>query len=238
MLELLDLSHSRLARDAVHAPFAAVRLIRRHEDLLELGEMPPPAPGVLLGEHLLAAGVVSPEGLREALALQPRLPGRRLGWILTMLDHLKREDLDRVLAARMGVVTVSLAAFRPSADYSQRLTFETARRFGMVLLHEDERTSWVAVTDASDPKAREVASFALGKRVVLVQAGRRELDTYVREMDPRTATLRGAYYDAIQGLRGQQNERPLDYDAILGARGHQGHAPPGSLDFVTYPMAA
>jgi len=214
MFELQEVSYRGPVRAAPPAAFAAIRVIRRHEDLFALGEELLPATGVLLGEHLLAAGVVTAEGLREALALQPRLADRRLGWILTTLGRLRQDDLDRVLAARKGVVTVSLSGFRPSIDYTQRLPFEVARRFGMVLLHEEEGVSWVAAADAQNPHLREVATFALGRRVVLLRAGRREFDTYLRERDPRTVALRSPYYDAIQGVRGQQNHKlsgPLEY---------------------------
>jgi hypothetical protein len=220
MLKLEDLAiDSLLPTPASEASFDTVYALRRPEDALAFdGSTPPPAHR-RIGEHLLACGAITPDGLVEALALQPGLPGRRLGWILVMLGRLEQQALDRVLAARLGVVSVSLRGLRTPVEHRQRIPAATAKRLGIALVHEDARTAWVAFADTTDPRAREAATFVLGKRIVALHAGRSEVLALLGERDPDRAELGSPYYDATQ----RRGEAAIDARLV----------PADSLDFVS-----
>lgn len=192
-------------------------------DLRALPDELPPAPSRRIGEELVARGFLRPEELAEGLAYKTRLPNRRLGWILVMLGFVRQEQLDEVLASRAGIPIVSIGAFRQHPDQRGRLPQATAARLGIALLHEDERTAWVALADAVDERAREVARFVLGKRVVFVHASRAEIEGFHRRCEPGAVPPVGLYDDAPVGCReglaarGAAPEGPLDYPAARAA---------------------
>lgn len=221
MFQLEELKINSLVRTpSPEGAFAPVRALRGIEDLFKIDGSVPALPVRRIGEQLLEQGIITSSALQEALAMQPRLPGRRLGWILVMLGRLGQEQLERFLATRMGVPSVSLGGLGTAAGYRARLPFRTSRRLAMALVHEDARTAWVAFADTTDLRAREAASFILGKRIVALHASRSEIMAFLRERDPSRAKFGNPYHDETAGSR----EIAVELESM----------PADSLDFVSY----
>lgn len=178
-----------------------------------------------LGEHLVEVGLVSQAAVREAMALQAGMPGRRLGWILVMLDWLTRDELDRVIASRVGIPSVSLAAFPVPRDMPRRLPVAIARSANMAFVHEDERHVWVAFADVTDARAvalARFAAFAAGKRVVAVQASRGDIEQFNNHRDP-------SWVAPVHPYLGKPTRPWVDI-----AKPEWKAMPQDSLDFVAY----
>jgi hypothetical protein len=212
---LQDISHSGALADAGDPAAGRVPVPTDAHELVALGADLPAATGLPIGEQLVAAGMVTREALAEALAIQARVPGRRLGWILVVLGQLSQEDLDRVLAWRVGVRSISITRFRPAPGLRSRLSLAHVRRLGIALLHEDERTAWVAFADATDARAREAAGFALGKRVLALHAPRSQIAALHRAQESGATDPR-VWHDASHRRRDALPEeapalRPLEF---------------------------
>jgi general secretion pathway protein E/type IV pilus assembly protein PilB len=187
----VDLSGAALADvtpphvDPAHAPASTTR------------------PG-LIGEQLVAAGLIGGDQLRIALheQRQRKLP---LGRLLVELGFVQESALRDVLAARVGRPCVDLAATLPAADALALLPQDVARRHRLLPLHFDnsERLLVVALADANDIVAldRLRGHLAPDIRIDLRLAGESELtraverhygqagsvDDLLREIDERAS---------------------------------------------------
>ena len=205
-------------RARIHAPGTPAELVAIQGGAAPVAQRP-------LGEHLVEVGLVTPAAVREAMALQAGMPGRRLGWILVMLDWLTRDELDRVIASRVGIPSVSLAGYPVPRDMARRLPVAVARSANLAFVHEDERHVWVAFADVSDAAAvalARFAAFAAGKRVVAVQASRGDIEQFNNRRDP-------SWVAPVHPYLGKPTRPWVDI-----AKPDWKAMPQDSLDFVSY----
>ena len=174
---------------------------------------------VPLGRFLVDHGVVNPDELKEALAMQRSNADRHIGWIVKTLGHLDEIDLARVLAAHRGIPCVSLAYYRSAGDFRGRLPEVATRERGVIVLHEDGEQAWLAVADATNTRVTKAVGTVLGKPVLPVMAPHREiLDFYESDWRNGVGTSPGAS-DSSE-LRRQfliESGRPADSPIKPGA---------------------
>ena len=120
------------------------------------------------------------------LAMQRRMSGRRIGWIIKTLGIFDDVTLGRLLAAHHGIACVSLAKYEAVADFRQRLPGMAMGDAGMALLHEGARKAWLALSDVGDLHGASAVADALGKGVGMVMAPQREILAFSRS-DRRNA---------------------------------------------------
>lgn len=225
MFRVEDIATGRQpGRNAAEMLSARVHELHGPQDLVALDRPAPSPVRCRIGEQLVAEGLVTRAALAEALALQPGLKGRRLGWILVMLDELERTELDRVLAARQGVPSVTLWRYRADPGHCNRFSAATSRRFGIALLHEDERAAWVAFANPFDQGSRELATFLLGKRIVALRVESSEIESFVSRLGTGTQA-------------GPQSGAPWQRSGAANASVRAGPGARGSLDFLSFRAA-
>lgn len=133
-------------------------------EMLEQALEKPAAPKAGLGETLLSRGAVTQQQLEEALAMQSS-SGGRLGEILLFLGYVTEEELYRALADQQGLELLS-----GEVDLSgvPALPYETAARYGAIVIREKADSFLVAVKSRLAPEAlREIEDY-LGKRALQV----------------------------------------------------------------------
>jgi type IV pilus assembly protein PilB len=107
---------------------------------------------VRLGDVLVAAGVLTPEELEEALATQRSIIGsrRRLGHVLVDLGVATERQIADALAGQLGLEVADLTKYAIAPDVVRMLPRGVAQRLGVVVLARSSRQMTVAVTDPTD----------------------------------------------------------------------------------------
>ncbi len=123
---------------------------------------------LLLGEVLLAKGLVSHEQLDDAL-LKQRVSGKRLGALLVELGALDERDLATALGEHFGVAVIDLRHRAPDPDAVHRLSETAARSLLALPLAIVDELLEVAVADPSHQLSDELRE-ATGMEIALVVA--------------------------------------------------------------------
>ena len=113
---------------------------------------------------LLAAGAVSEDGLKQALALQHR-SGARLGEALSQLGLVDEVTLARTVAKQLGLPFVDLTKGKVPAAVLARVPEEFAREQGILPVAERDGRLVVAVDDHLKHIIVEQLQFSLGCEV-------------------------------------------------------------------------
>ncbi len=102
-----------------------------------------------IGDLFVAEGIIDDQQLAEALEVQRRTGGR-LGEILTELGFVTSLDSARVLATRLGMEFVDLAAAPVDDIIAQRIPEDIARRYRAIPISEINGVLRVALADPTD----------------------------------------------------------------------------------------
>ena len=102
-----------------------------------------------IGDLFVEQGIIDDQQLAEALDVQRRTGGR-LGEILIELGFVTSTDSSRVLAERLGMEFVDLAATPVDEIIAQRIPEEIARRYRALAIAETDGVLKVAVADPTD----------------------------------------------------------------------------------------
>nr|MCU0255782.1 Flp pilus assembly complex ATPase component TadA [Vicinamibacterales bacterium] len=124
-----------------------------------------PRPRRRLGEMLLAEGILSPEQLREVLAVQQAHKGLRLGRVLIDLGYVTEVALADLIADQLRLPTVELAGGAPAPEALAALPRDIALRTRCVPWLLEGRDLVVATADPTDVHALDLVSFKTGRRV-------------------------------------------------------------------------
>ncbi len=100
----------------------------------------------MLGEMLIAEGVLSKEQLQSALDEQRR-HGGRIGRILKTLNFVTEEDIIKVLGRQMGIQHVLLASVIVDPDVVKILPETLARRYQCLPLYKNDQVLTLAMID-------------------------------------------------------------------------------------------
>ncbi len=125
------------------------------------------APRRRLGEMLLAAGLVTPSQLEEALAEQARA-GARLGETLVNMGFLSEERLARFLAEQAGLPYLAGGDLTVEPAAARLLPEQVARSYGVLPVRQTRDEVTVAVTDPANIQFLEDLHFAWNRRVQAV----------------------------------------------------------------------
>ncbi len=108
-----------------------------------------PAARRRIGDLFVEQGIIDDQQLAEALDVQRRTGGR-LGEILIELDFISSLDASRVLAQRLGMEFVDLAAAPVDEIIAQRIPEEVARRYRAIPIEYNDGVLKVALADPTD----------------------------------------------------------------------------------------
>ena len=134
-----------------------------------------------LGEMMLAAGAITGEQLREAMALQ-RTSAMHVGQALQRLGHIDENTLSRFLAKQQGMPFVDLDKGRIAEAVLVRIPPEIARQQEVLPVMERDGRLFVAVDDPLKRIVADQLHFLLGLDVACALAApgalRRALSRY------------------------------------------------------------
>jgi type IV pilus assembly protein PilB len=140
--------------------------------------------GDLLGDLLVADGVITTEQLEQALAAQPR-SGLRLGDQLIQMGMIDERQLTRMLARQYGIGVGDLSRQAPDPQMAGRLSEDVARQFMAIPLRDVDGVIDVAVGNPRPGIEAEIQR-ALGAPVKLYavppSAARQALDRSYRAL--------------------------------------------------------
>lgn len=123
----------------------------------------------LVGQLLLAAGLIDDAALRMALITQG-LEGGRLGEVLVRGGHVSEANLAQVLSNQLSVAWVSLEHVEPTPELLRLLEAECAYRLMVMPVHQRRDKGvggilYLAMEDPTDVDAMEEVSAITGMHV-------------------------------------------------------------------------
>ncbi|MEK7332615.1 MAG: type IV-A pilus assembly ATPase PilB [Nitrospirota bacterium] len=122
-----------------------------------------------LGQILIAAGVITEEHLKEALALQKKSSGR-LGTNLVKLGHVTEDKLVTFLSKQYGVSAINLADYKIDTSVLKLVPADMAKKYMMMPVARVGATLTVAMADPSNVFAVDDIKFMTGYNVEIVIA--------------------------------------------------------------------
>jgi type IV pilus assembly protein PilB len=152
-------------------------LVSTREDLYaHLEQHGSDMPEHLLGQLLLARGLIDTRQLSSALEQQRRQPGIRLGQILLGAGAITPEQLRQAIAEQLRVPEVQLDGFDLDEELLKLLPETAARQYKVIplMLHSDRII--VACPDPTRPELLHTLSFITGKPVEAVLADPRAIE--------------------------------------------------------------
>jgi len=150
---------------------------------------------------LLAAGAVTEEGLREALALQHK-SGARLGEALAQLGLVEETTLARTVAKQLGMPFVDLSKGRVPAAVLERVPSEFAREQGLLPVALRGGKLVVAIDDHLKRIVVDQLQFTLGCEVTCAMATPSALRTALERNLGPVAEERVAESMGVEGAAG------------------------------------
>jgi type IV pilus assembly protein PilB len=100
----------------------------------------------MLGEMLIAAGLLTPEQLENALQEQKN-KGGRIGTLLKTLKYVTEEEIIKVLGSQMGIPHLSLENIMIDQDILKEIPETTARRFQVFPISKRGKILTLAMAD-------------------------------------------------------------------------------------------
>ena len=159
--------------------FGPVYAIRDAQDLEELRAIRKPKFPQPVGQYLRDHGLLTQAELDEALALQRRMRGRRIGWVMKTLGLFDEQTLGRALAAHAGVHHVELRRYKASEDFRPLLPGEKWHGRGVAILHRQEEHGWIAVIDVTDSQVTADIAATLERPVLRVMATQGDIQEFL-----------------------------------------------------------
>lgn len=132
--------------------------------------------GKLFGELLVSKGLLSEEGLNEALDEQ-RQKGGRLGEILVELGVLKNEDITRALAEHLSMEYMHFSDIsKVDTDVARMLPEGICQRFCLVAIGQEDNKIVVAMADPLDVIAIDTITLKLRSQIKVVVSSSQEIE--------------------------------------------------------------
>jgi len=159
-----------------------------------------------LGEMLLSRGLLTTDDLDRGLQAQ-RSAGKRLGETLVEMGLITSVDLAHVLADRLGVPFVDLAAQPPDVLVAGMITADVARRYNAVPVERLGDQLVVAMTEPDNVFALDDLRVITGQRILAALAEPQELANAIDRMYQQS-TLEATIGDAAD--HGRERETVED----------------------------
>ncbi|WP_258359262.1 GspE/PulE family protein [Moorella sulfitireducens] len=128
-----------------------------------------------LGDLLIAAGMITPAQLEEALREQKR-SGERLGKVLVRLGFITEASILEVLEFQLGIPKVVLADYHLDPEVVRLVPEGLARRYQAIPIRLDGNRLLVAMADPLNLLALDDLRLATGKEIMPAIAAEREIE--------------------------------------------------------------
>ncbi|MFT3922639.1 MAG: hypothetical protein QM778_08910 [Myxococcales bacterium] len=171
-----------------------------------------------IGDMLIAAGLVTPAQVEEALRAQ-RSSGARLGKQLVSLGHVSELQLAQTLSNQLSIPWVSLERIEFSRELLARVSAELAERYSLMPIYirsvrDQGDTLYIATEDPTDERALQLVSQCSGLPVRAMIAApsdiRRAIDRhYFAELPAPTIAAGGGLREVLE--RAAESLHPVSH---------------------------
>ena len=157
-----------------------------------------------LGDLLISAGVIRPEQLNEALAIQKKTR-ERLGDVLINNGIITEQQLIEALQMQLGVDFVDLTAVSIPLELARFVPRSIAKKYCVVPVKLQKDELYVAMSDPLNFEAQEEVKSASHKQVVPMIATRRAVEQAIATLYGNEGTAR-----AIEEMKREAGSNQAD----------------------------
>ena len=157
-----------------------------------------------LGDLLISAGVIRPEQLNEALAIQKKTR-ERLGDVLINNGIITEQQLIEALQMQLGVDFVDLTAVSIPLELARFVPRSIAKKYCVVPVKLQKDELYVAMSDPLNFEAQEEIKSASHKQVVPMIATRRAVEQAIATLYGNEGTAR-----AIEEMKREAGSNQMD----------------------------
>lgn len=168
----------------------------------------------MLGEMLIAEGLISREQLDRALAEQ-KLHGGRIGTLFRSMGFVTEEDIIKVLGKQMGIQPVTLSSIIIDPDVVKIIPETLARRHQVIPLYKRDRMLTLAMVDPLNVFAIDDLRRATGLEIQPAVSSETEVMRAIDRFYSATSTMEEAAKEAdVQGYGVMPEEQVIDLQRI------------------------
>ena len=180
-----------------------------------------------LGDLLISAGVIRPEQLNEALAVQKKTR-ERLGDVLINNGIITEQQLIEALQMQLGVDFVDLTAVSIPLELARFVPRSIAKKYCVVPVKLQKDELYVAMSDPLNFEAQEEIKSASHKQVVPMIATRRAVEQAIATLYGNEGTAR-----AIEEMKREAGSNQTDIVPVQMSKAvDNGAAEAPSIRFV------
>lgn len=188
--------------EALKKSAAAADGLLRVSATIEKGALP--VAYMRLGDLLISAGVIRPEQLNEALAIQKKTR-ERLGDVLINNGIITEQQLIEALQMQLGVDFVDLTAVSIPLELARFVPRSIAKKYCVVPVKLQKDELYVAMSDPLNFEAQEEVKSASHKQVVPMIATRRAVEQAIATLYGNEGTAR-----AIEEMKREAGSNQAD----------------------------
>ncbi|MBI5177848.1 MAG: Flp pilus assembly complex ATPase component TadA [Nitrospinae bacterium] len=150
-----------------------------------------------LGDLLIAAGVLAPEQLKQALEHQQQTK-RKLGEALVYLKFITEEAIINTLADQLKIEVVNLDEVEPDMDLLRKIPEATARKYGLIPVSKEGNAVKIAIADPLNIFAIDEVAIKLGCEVIVAIARDQQVQAAITRHYGVTSSIR----EALRSIKG------------------------------------
>lgn len=188
--------------DALKKSAAAADGLFRVSTTVKKGALP--VAYMRLGDLLISAGVIRPEQLNDALAIQKKTR-ERLGDVLINNGIITEQQLIEALQMQLGVDFVDLTAVSIPLELARFVPRSIAKKYCVVPVKLQKDELYVAMSDPLNFEAQEEVKSASHKQVVPMIATRRAVEQAIATLYGNEGTAR-----AIEEMKREAGSNQAD----------------------------
>ena len=188
--------------EALKKSAAAADGLFRASTTVEKGALP--VAYMRLGDLLISAGVIRPEQLNDALAIQKKTR-ERLGDVLINNGIITEQQLIEALQMQLGVDFVDLTAVSIPLELARFVPRSIAKKYCVVPVKLQKDELYVAMSDPLNFEAQEEVKSASHKQVVPMIATRRAVEQAIATLYGNEGTAR-----AIEEMKREAGSNQAD----------------------------
>jgi type IV pilus assembly protein PilB len=145
-----------------------------------------------IGQILLESGKIRQEQLDEALNVQKNSPSARIGSILVDLDYTTQQEVDRAVAAQLGLEYLNLEETPIDSEAARMIPQSFAVRHNVFPIRR-KPNNWlvVAMADPTDVFVLDDIKLTTGCDIEPVLASKEDLTTLIKGTDGQSASASG-----------------------------------------------
>lgn len=150
------------------------------------------------GEILVSRGVVSPEDLQRAVALQSEHPDTRIGTLLLRLGMITSRDIATTLSEQLSLPLLSQEDFPEFPILEERVSTRFLHDAQALPLHEDEERVVIGMTDPLDTYTIEAFRMLTGRTVDIRITAPEDFETAYEKLYGSGRSAMGQIVDDIE----------------------------------------